>query len=97
MDIINLLISLVSGLVGGNATGAVAKDTSLGVVGNSIAGLVGGGLGTYIAQATDILSHAQAAGNLDLTALLGTVGSGGIGGIVLTLIAGFIKKAMQKQ
>jgi uncharacterized membrane protein YeaQ/YmgE (transglycosylase-associated protein family) len=96
MDIINLLISLVSGLIGGNATGAVAKDTSLGVVGNSIAGLVGGGLGTYIAQATDMLTKVQGS-NLDITSLLGTIGSGGIGGIILTVIAGFIKKAMQKQ
>jgi uncharacterized membrane protein YeaQ/YmgE (transglycosylase-associated protein family) len=95
MDIVNLLVSLVSGLIGGNATGAVAKENSLGVIGNSLTGLIGGGLGTYIAQATDLLSKVHA-GNLDITALLGTIGSGGAGGIILTLIAGFIKKAMQK-
>ena len=38
MDIINLLISLVSGAIGGNVAGAAMKEKSLGVVGNSIGG-----------------------------------------------------------
>lgn len=40
-----LIIQLISGAVGGNIIGALLKKFSLGVVGNSIAGLVGGGLG----------------------------------------------------
>ena len=40
MDIVNLLISLISGVVGGNIAGAAMKDKSLGGLGNSIAGLV---------------------------------------------------------
>jgi hypothetical protein len=38
MDIINLIVNLVSGLIGGNAAGATMKDSGLGVVGNSLAG-----------------------------------------------------------
>jgi hypothetical protein len=42
-----------------------------------------------------LLTKVQA-GNIDITSLLGTIGSSGAGGIILTLIAGFIKNAMQK-
>ena len=45
MDMVSLLISLVSGAVGGNIVGAAMKDRSLGGVGNTIAGLIGGGAG----------------------------------------------------
>ncbi len=45
MDITSLLIEAVSGAVGGNVAGAAMKENSLGAVGNSIAGIVGGGLG----------------------------------------------------
>lgn len=43
-----LIISLVTGAVGGNAAGAVLKKFSLGTTGNSIAGILGGGLGGII-------------------------------------------------
>ena len=45
MDIMSLLVEAISGGVGGNIAGAAMKDKSLGTVGNSIAGIVGGGLG----------------------------------------------------
>src|SRR5262245_27862884 len=48
MDITTLLIQLVSGAVGGNAAGAAMKKFSLGTVGNSIVGILGGGLGGQI-------------------------------------------------
>jgi len=95
MDIVNIIVTLLSGLVGGNVAGAAAKDKSLGAIGNSIAGLVGGTLGTYIAQATDLLSQLQS-GNMDLTALLGNIGVSGVGGAILTLIVGYLKKFLQK-
>ena len=45
MDITSLIIEAVSGAVGGNVAGAALKDKSLGAIGNSIAGIVGGGVG----------------------------------------------------
>jgi len=42
--IIGVIISLISGAVGGNIAGGVLKEQSLGTVGNTIAGLVGGAL-----------------------------------------------------
>ncbi len=40
--LINLVIQLISGVVGGNAVGAALKDYNLGSVGNTIAGALGG-------------------------------------------------------
>src|SRR6266581_3332338 len=45
MDITSLRIEAVSGAIGGNVAGAAMKENSLGTVGNSIAGILGGGLG----------------------------------------------------
>jgi uncharacterized membrane protein YeaQ/YmgE (transglycosylase-associated protein family) len=44
MDVMSLLVSLISGAVGGNVAGAAMKDKSLGTIGNSLAGILGGGL-----------------------------------------------------
>lgn len=43
MNIISLIIEAISGAVGGNVAGAAMKENSLGTVGNSIAGILGGG------------------------------------------------------
>ena len=41
-SLIPLIIQLISGAVGGNITGSLFKNLSLGSVGNSIAGILGG-------------------------------------------------------
>ena len=51
MNIISIIIEAISGAVGGNIAGAAMKENSLGTVGNSIAGIVGGGLGGMLLQA----------------------------------------------
>lgn len=43
--------TLISGAVGGNAARAAMPDKSLGTLGNSLAGLLGGGVGGTIVQA----------------------------------------------
>jgi len=50
MDIASLIIEAVSGAVGGNVAGAALKEKSLGAIGNSFAGIVGGGVGGTILQ-----------------------------------------------
>lgn len=95
MEIMNLIISLISGLVGGNVAGNVAKNGNLGTLGNSITGLIGGGLGSYVAKALDLFQQVQGSG-IDIGSLLGNVGTSGVGGAVLMLIVGFIKKSMAK-
>jgi uncharacterized membrane protein YeaQ/YmgE (transglycosylase-associated protein family) len=94
MDIVNLLISLVSGAAGGNVVGAAAPEKSLGTVGNSLAGLAGGGLASYLAQALNLWG--QVGTTTDLTSILANVGTSGIGGAALVFIISLIKKAMNK-
>ena len=93
------IISLISGAVGGNVAGALMKKYSMGTLGNSIVGILGGGLGSYILGALGIGAAASTgadAGSLDMATILGTVGSGGVGGGVLMVIVGMIKNAMAK-
>ena len=87
-----LIINLIAGAVGGNATGAAAKQFDLGTLGNTIAGLVGGGvLGQLITMVWPTLSTALQGGNFDVGAIIGQIVGGGVGGAVLTAIVGAIK------
>jgi len=94
MDLVGLLISLVSGAVGGNIAGAAMTDKSLGTLGNSIAGIVGGGLGGAILRAIGV--YAQSGGNLDVGTIVGNIAGGGVGGAVLLIIVSLIKSAMSR-
>ena len=95
MNIISLIIEAISGAVGGNVAGAAMKENSLGTVGNSIAGLVGGGLGGTILQSI-MGSAATGGGSLDMTTILSNVAGGGVGGAILMAIVGIIKNKMAK-
>ena len=94
MDLVSLLISLVSGAVGGNVAGAAMKDKSLGAVGNSIAGIVGGGLGGFILKAIGL--YAQSGGSLDPGAIVSSIAGGGVGGAILLVVVSLIKGAMAR-
>ena len=95
MNIISLIIEAISGAVGGNVAGAAMKDKSLGAVGNSIAGIVGGGLGGTILQSI-MGNAATGGGSLDMTTILSNVAGGGVGGAILMAIVGIIKNKMAK-
>jgi hypothetical protein len=77
----------------------VLKEQSLGTVGNTIAGLVGGGLGGQILSALGVLGGSAAgagtqAGSFDIGSLIGNIAGSGVGGAILMSIIGVIKKAM---
>ena len=95
MDIVSLLISLVSGAVGGNVAGAAMKDKSLGTAGNSLAGIFGGGIGGAILQALGLAG--SAGGALDPASIATNVGGGGAGGAILLIIVSIIRQAMNKK
>jgi uncharacterized membrane protein YeaQ/YmgE (transglycosylase-associated protein family) len=105
MDIVSLIISLVSGAIGGNIAGKAMPDKDLGTAGNSIVGLLGGGATDWILKALGVIASAAAANggvpgvesNFDITSLLVNVGSSGVGGAVLTAIVGLIKQALEKR
>lgn len=99
MDLVNLLITLVSGAVGGNVAGAAVPDKSLGGLGNTIAGLFGGAAGHWLLQAAGLIGTAAKAAEgagIDVGALLANIGGSGVGGAILTLIIGLIKNAASK-
>ena len=50
--IVGLIIQLISGAAGGNMAGLALKQYDLGTVGNSITGVIGGGIGTDYRRAT---------------------------------------------
>jgi hypothetical protein len=72
------------------------QDKSLGAVGNSIAGLLGGGAGSMILQALGLLSASGAGGGMDLGSLVGNIAGGGVGGALVLLIVSLIKGATAK-
>jgi uncharacterized membrane protein YeaQ/YmgE (transglycosylase-associated protein family) len=84
-----IIISLISGLAGGNAAGALLKKLSLGPIGNSIVGLLGGGLGGQLLKLI-------AGGNTDAGSIIGNIASSAAGGGILMAIVSFIKSKFVK-
>lgn len=106
MEWANLIISLISGIVGGNIAGlALPADKNLGVFGNTLSGIFGGVIGNYILQFLGIISQAGILGpegtaiapNFDLSTILANVGASGASGAVLMAIVGWFKSSMQRQ
>lgn len=90
----SLIISLVTGAIGGNAAGKIFKKLDLGTLGNSLAGIFGGALGGQLLGMLGVA--ASPSGGMDLSSILGSVASGGVGGGAVMAIIGAIKKAMGK-
>ena len=95
MNIIALIIQLICGAAGGNIVGRLIKSIDLGPVGNSIAGILGGGLGGQLLGLTGLTG--DAGGSLDLAGIIGSIASGGVGGGVLMAIVGLIKSMFAKR
>lgn len=103
MDWATLIISLISGLAGGNIAGAFLKEKNLGPVVNSIAGLVGGGVGDFLMKAAGLLGSAAVVGGttpelsqVDFSQVIGNIAGSGAGGAILTLIVSYLKSAFNK-
>ncbi|TKB47418.1 hypothetical protein [Thalassotalea mangrovi] len=84
-----LIIQLLSGALGGNLAGAIFHRLSLGTMGNSLLGILGGGLGAYLISMLGITL--APGGNLDLSGIIGSVASGAVGGGVLMAVFGFAR------
>lgn len=115
MDVntISIIISLISGIIGGNLAGVGLSEKNLGAIGNTIAGLIGGGAGQFLLKLLGVLGAAGVAtgaatgappavdatnlANLDLSTILASIGAGGVGGGVLTAIIAYIKNAVMQK
>jgi uncharacterized membrane protein YeaQ/YmgE (transglycosylase-associated protein family) len=94
MDFISVLINLVSGGVGGNIAGAGLKDKSLGMIGNTIAGAIGGTAGAWIIKALGVLSSFGLT-DMSMGSIIGAVGTSAVSGGVITAIVAMIKDRMK--
>jgi len=81
---VEIIISLVTGLLGGGGIGGVVKKLSMGKMGNLVSGGLGGLL-TNIPGATDMLGSltGEPAGNAAV--------AGAAGGGILTAVIGMVK------
>jgi len=95
--IINLIIQIVGGIIGGNGIGAALKDINLGTLGNTIAGGVGGAAGGTILSSLIPALAGAAGGGVDIGSMLGQLAGGGASGAALTAIVGVIKNMMAGQ
>jgi hypothetical protein len=85
-----ILINLVAGALGGVGVGKTSFD--LGMVGNIISGLVGGGvLGQIVTLLLPSIMAAAQSGNLNIGDIVSQAVAGGAGGAILTAIIGAIK------
>ena len=102
-QILAIIIPLISGAVGGNVVGALAKNLSLGTLGNTLSGIVGGIGGSQLVgmlmgggTAAAASAATTAAGGMDIGTIITQIASGGVGGGVLMAIVGVIKGMMAK-
>jgi hypothetical protein len=87
-----ILINLIAGAAGGVGAGKASPTFDLGMIGNIIAGLVGGGvLGQIVTALMPAVTAAAAAGNLSIGGIISQVIAGGAGGAILTAIIGAMK------
>ncbi|NNC36532.1 MAG: hypothetical protein EX271_12990 [Acidimicrobiales bacterium] len=87
---LELLIGLASGAVGGNIAGKV-MNSGMGTMGRSLTGIIGGtGLAALapMIPGLDGLFAAPADGGASMSAIIGSLASGGVGGGLLTAIMG---------
>ncbi len=98
MDIVGLIIQLISGAAGGNIAGGLLKRFSLGTVGNSIVGILGGGLGGQLIGMLGVggAGAGAAASGLDIGSIVSSIAGGGVGGGALMAVVGLIRQAMSK-
>ena len=90
-----LIISLLSGAVGGNIVGGLYKNLSLGTLWNSIVGILGGGIGGQLLGALSVFGG-DGSSALNIGNIIGNVLSSGVGGGILLAIVAFVKKQMAK-
>jgi uncharacterized membrane protein YeaQ/YmgE (transglycosylase-associated protein family) len=93
MDL-NLIIALISGVIGGNVAGKAVPKIDQGMLVNSISGIVGGGLGGSILSMLG--AGGMAEGGMDIGSIIGQVASGGVGGGVVMAVLGVLRGMMKK-
>src|SRR5438477_3375117 len=78
---VQILINLIAGALGGVGAGKASPNFDLGTIGNIISGLVGGGiLGQVVTLALPSVMAAAQSGNLSVSGVVSQLVAGGAGG-----------------
>jgi hypothetical protein len=93
-EIVNLIIQIVAGILGGHGAGRAMQNVDLGPLGNTIAGAIGGVGGGQILQMLIPALASATGGGLDIGSIVGQLVGGGASGAVLTIIIGLLKNIM---
>ncbi len=94
MNIVNLLIQLVSGGLGGLGAGKLFPKISIGNIGNIISGILGGAAGGQLLSAIGV---GASSGGLDIGSILTSILGSGVGGGILMAIVSLVKKLLFKK
>ena len=87
-----ILINLVAGALGGVGAGKSSPTFDLGMIGNIVSGLIGGGvLGQIVTLSLPSIMAAAQSGDLSIGGIISQAIAGGAGGAILTAIVGAIK------
>ena len=87
-----ILINLIAGALGGAGAGKSSPTFDLGMIGNIVSGLVGGGvLGQIVTAFMPSIMAAAQSGDLSIGGIISQAIAGGAGGAILTAIVGAIK------
>lgn len=101
MEFLSMLIPIVAGIIGGNFAGSsnALKKFSLGPIGNSIVGLLGGAAGGQILGMITGNPPAEAAtaSSVDMGSLLTGIIGGGAGGSLLLSVVGALRNKFSKK
>jgi hypothetical protein len=94
--IINLIIQIVAGALGGHAAGGILKNIDLSPLAETISGAAGGGIGGWILQnlIPALSGAATSGGGFDIATAAGNLVGGGITGAIVTAGVGLIKNAI---
>jgi hypothetical protein len=95
----NLVIQVVTGILGGHAAAAAVKEHGFGLLGHTIAGAVGGGLSGCFLQtiAATVVTASGSVGEPTLVESAVVQGlTGAVAGAAATLVVGLLKHSIDQ-
>jgi hypothetical protein len=93
IDLIALLVQWASGVAGGNMAGSLFRSLNTGLIGNTLAGLIGGGIGNQLVTSSLRLAATPAvADGPDFGTLVAQASGAGIGGALMALLVGLLTR-----
>jgi uncharacterized membrane protein YeaQ/YmgE (transglycosylase-associated protein family) len=92
--LLNLVIQIMAGAVGGNAAATLLRYFNLGPLGNSLTGMIGGALGGQILNEmlTDGVGTLSSSAALEIGSLLTQIVGGAVGGGIFMVIVALIRQ-----